>query len=85
MVRPHPDRLESPPPSHGGLLARLRACSHEPFGANVLGTSSLFPLLLGLNHVSVALGLTLVYFHVGHLQTNISPKLVEMISSKPYF
>ena len=74
------DCLRSPPPSHGGLLAGLGAHSHGAFGANVSGTSSLFPLLLGLNHVSVALGLTLVYFNVDHLQINISPKLVEMIS-----
>ena len=83
--RPPLDWLRSPPPSCGGLLACLRVYSHGAFGANMLGTSSLFPLLLGLNHVSVALGLTLVYFNVDHLQTNISPKLVEMISSKPYF
>ena len=78
--RPPLDRLRSPPPSYGGLLTGLGAHSHGAFGANVSGTSSLFPLLLGLNHVSVALGLTLVYFHVGHLQTNIPPKPVEIIS-----
>ena len=79
--RPPLDCLRSPPPSHGVLLVGLGACSHGAFGSIVSGTCSLLLLLLfGLNHVSVALGLTLVYFHVGHLQTNIPPKLVEMIS-----
>jgi hypothetical protein len=53
--RPTVDRLQSPPPSHDGILAGLGAGSHGVFGLVASGTCPLLLLLLGLNCVGVVL------------------------------